>query len=152
STNDFFRRNFRLKSTEKMIEDMRYLKKTYGINNFSLVHDMYTVNRKKVVEFCEALLDIDEDFLWSCSARTDGVDSELLALMAEAGCRGIFFGVETGSRRLQRVINKKLDLDKAWERIADADRHQMNTAVALITAFPDEKREDLRDTIHYYVN
>jgi hypothetical protein len=135
-----------------MIEHMTQLRDAYGIRHFSFVHDMYTVNRKKVVEFCQALLERGEDFGWTCSARTDCVDDELLALMAKAGCKGIFFGIETGSPRLQRVINKKLDLDEAWERIRCADQHRMNTAVALITAFPDEKKEDLRDTIHYYVN
>jgi radical SAM superfamily enzyme YgiQ (UPF0313 family) len=152
STNDFFRRNFRLRSTQKMLEHMTYIKDKYGIGSFSLVHDMYTVDRKKVVEFCEALINLQQGFYWTCSARTDRVDDELLALMAEAGCRGIFFGIETGSERLQRTINKNLNLEEAWKRIRCADSQGMKTAVALISAFPDEKREDLRDTIHYYVN
>ena len=61
STNDFFRRNFRLKSTKKMLDHMKYVHQTYGISYFSLVHDMYTINRKKVVEFCEALIEFGED-------------------------------------------------------------------------------------------
>ena len=56
STNDFFRRNFRLKSPAQMIADMRRVRQTYGINSFELVHDMFTVDRKRVVAFCEALL------------------------------------------------------------------------------------------------
>jgi radical SAM superfamily enzyme YgiQ (UPF0313 family) len=151
STNDFFRRNFRLKSPQKMLDQMREIKTRYGVRNFSLVHDMYTVNRKEVVAFCEALLASGEDFIWSCSARTDCIDDELITLMARAGCRGIFFGIETGSARLQKVINKKLDLAEATERIRCADRNGITTAVALITAFPDETRDDLRDTIHYFV-
>jgi radical SAM superfamily enzyme YgiQ (UPF0313 family) len=113
---------------------------------------MFTVDRKKVVEFCEALLSCDEEFHWSCSARTDRVDEELIALMAQAGCRGIFFGIETGSARLQKVINKHLDLDEATKHIRCADAHGIETAVALIAGFPEEKQEDLRDTVHYYVN
>jgi hypothetical protein len=151
STNDFFRRNFRLKSTAKMLEEMRLIKDRYGIAYFSLVHDMYTIDRKKVVAFCEALLDSGGGFAWGCSARTDCIDDELIALMAKAGCRGIFFGIETGSERMQRVINKKLDLAEARERIRCADRHGIDTAVALITGFPEETREDLRSTIHFFI-
>jgi radical SAM superfamily enzyme YgiQ (UPF0313 family) len=151
STNDFFRRNFRLKSTKKLLEEMEYLEQTYGIRHFDLVHDMYTVNRRKVVEFCEALIAAGHDFKWGCSARTDCVDERLLGLMADAGCSGIFFGIETGSARLQQVIKKKLDLDEATAHIAAADRHAISTAVALIIGFPDETREDLRDSIHYYI-
>lgn len=151
STNDFFRRNFRVKSARKMIEEMKLIKERYGISNFSLVHDMYTVDRKKVAAFCEALLESGEEFSWGCSARTDCIDDELIELMAKAGCRGIFFGIETGSERLQRVINKKLDLMEARQRIRCADEHGIKTAVALICGFPDETRDDFRDTIHFFV-
>ncbi|HLQ49850.1 MAG TPA: radical SAM protein, partial [Terriglobales bacterium] len=46
STNDFFRRRFRLKTPAQMIADMRRVKQTYGINSFELVQDMFTVDRK----------------------------------------------------------------------------------------------------------
>lgn len=152
STNDFFRRNFRLKSPQKMIPEIRALKQNYGINYFSLIHDMYTIDRKKVAAFCEAILESGERFTWGCSARTDCIDDELIARMAEAGCTGIFFGIETGSERLQRVINKKLDLAEAVKRIECADRHGIQTTVALIVGFPEETRDDLRDTIHFFID
>jgi radical SAM superfamily enzyme YgiQ (UPF0313 family) len=152
STNDFFRRNFRLKSPRKMIEEMEILKQEYEIDYFSMVHDMYTIDRKKVVAFCQALLECGAKFTWGCSARTDCIDDELIGLMAETGCRGIFFGIETGSSRLQSVINKKLDLVESKQRIQCADRYGIDTAVALIIGFPDETRDDLRDTIHFFVD
>lgn len=151
STNDFFRRNFRLKSTGQTIAEMRSIKQQYGITYFSMIHDMYTVNRKKVVEFCDALLACGEEYTWGCSARTDCIDDELIGLMAKAGCHGIFFGIETGSARLQKEINKKLDLEEAWARIKCGDANGVQMAVALITGFPDETRDDLRDTIHFFI-
>jgi len=152
STNDFFRRNFRLKSPSRMIADIASLKNQYGLGYFSLVHDMYTIDRKKVVAFCEAIIESGEKFTWGCSARTDCIDDELLELMARAGCTGIFFGIETGSQRLQHVINKKLDLAEAVQRIACADRNGIKTTVALIAGFPEETRDDLRDTIHFFID
>ncbi|HET6979091.1 MAG TPA: radical SAM protein [Pyrinomonadaceae bacterium] len=152
STNDFFRRNFRLKSPATMVSDITSIQKQYGLNYFSLVHDMYTIDRKKVVAFCEAILASGEKFTWGCSARTDCIDDDLLELMARAGCTGIFFGIETGSQRLQHVINKKLDLDEARQHIEAADRNGIQTTVALIAGFPEETRDDLRDTIHFFID
>lgn len=151
STNDFFRRRFRLKSPAQMIADMHRVKETYGINSFELVHDMFTVDRKRVAAFCEALLKCDEKFTWGCSARTDCVDDELIALLASAGCRGIFFGIETGSSRLQKVIDKGLDLEVSAARIRSCDQHKINTAVSLITGFPEETMADLRDTAAFFM-
>ncbi|HEY2915280.1 MAG TPA: radical SAM protein, partial [Candidatus Angelobacter sp.] len=157
STNDFFRRSFRLKSPAQMIADMRRIKQTYGISSFELVHDMFTVDRKRVVAFCEALLeskrkDPEDSFIWGCSARTDCVDEELIALMSRAGCRGIFFGIETGSRRMQKVIDKGLDLNDSEERVRSCDKFKINTAVSLMAGFPDETMDDLRDTAAFFVD
>jgi len=152
STNDFFRRSFRLKSPAQMIADMRRVKQTYGINSFELVHDMFTVDRKRVVAFCEALLESKEEFFWGCSARTDCVDEELIALMSKAGCRGIFFGIETGSSRMQKIIDKGLELDDSVDRVRSCDKFKINTAVSLMAGFPDETMNDLRDTAAFFVD
>ncbi len=151
STNNFFGRSSRFKSTNVILGQMKELYERYDVTSFSLVHDMFTIDRKRVVEFAEALLESGSVYQWSCSARTDRVDDELLALMAKAGCVGIFFGVESGSSRLQRVIDKGLDLGTAREAIRSATAHGMKTAVGLITGFPEEERGDLRDTIHFFV-
>lgn len=152
STNDFFRRRFRLKSPQKVLQEMKRIKDEYGHYNFDLVHDMFTVDRKRVVAFCNALLDSGEEFYWGCSARTDCIDEELIALMAKAGCRGIFFGIETGSARLQNVLKKNLDLAESARMIEYADGKNIKTAVSLITCFPDETRKDLRDTVGFFMD
>ena len=157
STNDFFRRNFRLKSPAQMIADMRRIRQTYGINSFELVHDMFTVDRKRVVAFCEALLESkrknpEDAFIWGCSARTDCVDEELIELMSKAGCRGIFFGIETGSKRMQKIIDKGLELNDSAERVRSCDKFKINTAVSLMAGFPDETMTDLRDTAAFFVD
>jgi radical SAM superfamily enzyme YgiQ (UPF0313 family) len=152
STNDFFRRRFRLKSPGHMIAEMRRVKQTYGIDSFELVHDMFTVDRKRVVEFCEALLESKEEFTWGCSARTDCIDEDLIALMARAGCRGIFFGIESGSPRMQKIIDKGLALNDSGERVRSCDKFKINTAVSLMAGFPEETMNDLRATAAFFVD
>jgi radical SAM superfamily enzyme YgiQ (UPF0313 family) len=152
STNDFFRRRFRLKSAVKLIQQMSELKKNYGIEWFDLIHDMFTVDRKRVTAFCYALLEAGTRFYWNCSARTDCVDDDLIALMARAGCRNIFFGIETGSSRMQSLIKKDLDLSEAAARIRCTTRHKITTTVSLITGFPDEQRTDLQNTVAFIMD
>lgn len=152
STNDFFRRKFRVKSPQRMLEGMRAIASSYGIRSFELVHDMFTVDRRRVVAFCRHMLESGENFGWSCSARTDCVDEELLELMAAAGCTGVFFGVETGSRRMQRIIDKDLDPDRAKAMIEIAESLGIPTTVSLITGFPEENSDDLRETVGMYMH
>ncbi len=152
STNDFFRRKFRVKSPQHMLSEMRTIASRYGIRTFELTHDMFTVDRRRVVAFCRHLLDSGEKFAWSCSARTDCVDKELLEMMSNAGCTGVFFGVETGSKRMQRIIDKDLDPDYAKIMIETAERARIDTTVSLIMGYPEENLDDLRETAAMYMH
>ncbi|WP_321473683.1 B12-binding domain-containing radical SAM protein [uncultured Paludibaculum sp.] len=150
STNDFFRRRFRLKTAARTLEQMRELNTRFGVAIIDLVHDMFTVDRRRVKEFCELLISAGAPFEWSCSARTDSVDRELIGLMKDAGCRDIFFGIETGSQRMQRVIDKDLDLAAARESLRTVDEAGMFSTVSLIAGYPEETRADLKETVRFF--
>lgn len=152
STNDFFRRNFRLRSPQRVLLDMRSITAEYSISDFELVHDMFTINRRCVVAFCEAMIGSGEHFTWSCSARTDCVDEQLLETMARAGCTGIFYGVEVGSAKMQRIINKDLDLERAKEIIDQTERLGIHCTVSTIVGFPDETWQDVTGTVQIYMH
>ena len=152
STNDFFRRNFRLKSPERVIEQMRFANATYGAVKFDLIHDMFTVDRRKVAAFCHAMIESKTNYTWYCSARTDSVDDDLIALMSAAGCDGIFFGIETGSPRLQKVIDKHLDVGKAAAVVDSTARHNMSTTTSMIIGFPEEERGDVEATVGFLID
>jgi hypothetical protein len=131
---------------------MKRIRQSYGIKSFHLVHDTFTARRDRATEFCEALLESGEQFKWTCSARTDCINKELLELMKKSGCTGVFFGIETGSARLQQTIGKNLDLDQALEAIRYAESLGISSTVSLITGFPDEAPEDLRSTINLLID
>lgn len=152
STNDFFRRNFRLRSPRRVLEDMCAIEAEYGITDFDLAHDMFTVDRKRVRTFCQHMIDSGKCYRWACSARTDCVDQELIELMAAAGCRGIFFGVETGSHRMQKIIDKHLDPRRAHEIIEIVDRAGIRSTISLITGFPEEQWDDLSETLQFFMH
>ena len=150
STSRFFSRHYRLKSTDLVIRQMNFLSRRYGIRVFDLIHDMFTVDRRRVAEFCRELRSRRARYRWSCSARTDCVDDELLGMMRDAGCEGIFFGIETGSPRIQRVIGKGLDLDRARAVLRESDRLGIDTTPSLIIGYPEETTDDLRGTLSFF--
>jgi hypothetical protein len=152
STNDFFRRKFRLRSPEQVLRDMRMIAANYSIRNFELIHDMFTVDRRRVAAFCERMIASGEGFTWSCSARTDCIDEKLLELMARAGCRGIFYGVEVGSEKMQRVIDKHLDTQRARDIIDATERLGIASTVSLISGFPEETWDDVRQSMGVFMH
>ena len=145
STATFFGRKYRVKAAEKLVTELKSLNNTYNITEFELQHDLFTVNRRKVLEFCEEVRHCS--FSWTCSARIDCVDSELLREMARAGCRGIYFGVETGSSNLQELVKKRLDISLLGPTLTNAKEVGINVTTSFITGFPDETLSDLEATL-----
>jgi radical SAM superfamily enzyme YgiQ (UPF0313 family) len=147
STSGFWQRRFRTKSIDRIMQEMWMLKEKYGATNFTLMHDLFTVNRKRVHGFCDRLQSEKMDVTWSCSARVDCVDRELLRHMADSGCRGVFYGVESGSARMQREIRKNLKLDQIGLAVDATLDAKLNTTLSFITGFPTETEGDLRQTM-----
>jgi radical SAM superfamily enzyme YgiQ (UPF0313 family) len=145
STATFFGRKYRVKAAQKLVGELKFINATYNIADFSLQHDLFTVNRRKVLEFCEEVRPCG--FSWTCSARIDCVDSELLCEMARAGCRGIYFGVETGSSTLQEVVKKRLDINLLFPTLTYAKELGLNVTTSFITGFPTETVTDLEATL-----
>jgi radical SAM superfamily enzyme YgiQ (UPF0313 family) len=145
STATFFQRRYRLKSPERLVMELDTLRDRYAPREFKLDHDLFTVNKHKVREFCDAVA--GHGHRWRVSARADCVDEELLTRMAEAGCVGLYLGVETGSRRMQKVVAKRLDLDLVEPVLDVCESLGIETTASYITGYPEESPADQDDTL-----
>lgn len=146
-TGYFWRRVYRMKGTEEIIADIKYYKEKYGIRSFWFTHDAFTVNRKLVTEICDRILEEKLDIVWRCSARLDCISEELILKMKQAGMVRMSFGVETGSPRMQKIINKNLDLKKAKGLVDFLLKEQIWVGLYFMYGFPQETEEDLNQTL-----
>lgn len=145
STASFFQRSYRLKSAARLVADLDRLHARYGHSTFKLEHDLFTVKKREVAAFCAEVR--DRNYLWMASARIDCVDDDLLEQMADAGCRELYFGVETGSPSLQRSLHKRLDLDLLEPVLRRCAEVGIEAVTSFITGFPDETRDDQNRTL-----
>ena len=88
-----------------------------------------------------------KNYYWSCSSRINCVSISMLKEMASAGCQAIFFGIESGSDRIQKSIKKNLDLEGAYEKVSHAVKLGINITVSYMCGFPDETVEDFEMTL-----
>jgi hypothetical protein len=110
------------------------------------------MHSEKVVEVCGALKDLEFPIRWNCSTRIDCADRELLQMMADAGCIGIHFGVETGSEAMQEVIKKRLKIDRAQEVVDTALEVGIRPKNSFVVGFPEETLEDVQATLSLFLN
>lgn len=146
-TSYFWKRMYRLKSPLRILEDIRYFHDTFGIHSFCFTHDAFTANIKLVSQFCDAIVNSGLDIMWKCTSRVDCLTEELILKMKKAGLTHIELGIETGSPRMQRMINKNLDLTRAQQMIDFLLKQKIHISLFFMYGFPEETEEDLNQTL-----
>jgi radical SAM superfamily enzyme YgiQ (UPF0313 family) len=147
STSMFWGRQFRVKPVATLVAEMDRFHELYGTTLFAIQHDIFTARRSHLSAFCETLIEAGSPYKWRCSSRIDVLDSEIIKLMARAGCIQIYLGIETGSPRMQRIIKKNLNLEKACQHIRELTDAGIFTSSSFIYGFPEETEDDFLQTL-----
>lgn len=147
STSYFWRRTYRLKTPERIIEDIRYFHDKFGIRSFGFSHDAFTTNLKLVDKVCDHFIEQGLDITWNCTARIDCIDEELIMKMKKTGMTQIELGIETGSLRMQKITHKNLNLERAKQMVDFVMKSGVRIGLFFMCGFPEETLEDLTDTL-----
>lgn len=147
STGEFWERCYRIRSPESILEEIELLKKQYSISRFYLGHDNFLTRKKDIAKLCDVLSRRKAEIKWTCSSRIDSIDAKLLKKMSDSGCDRIFFGVESGSPRIQRQIRKNIDLSTVAGVIRECGKYDISAILSFIIGFPQERQEDIDATL-----
>lgn len=85
------------RSAESVIKELDHVKNTLGLNRFVVVDDNFTLHKRRTEAVCQAIIDQGYDFRWSCGngIRADRIWPDTAALMHQAGCLEVAFGIES---------------------------------------------------------
>ena len=151
-TKNFWRRVYRLKSPDRLIQEIRNAKERYNTNSFCFSHDAFTANMNSVHALCDRLIAEMPDIRWQCSTRLNCVNQELLLKMKKAGLFKVGVGIETGSPRMQKITNKNLNLEQLPPMVKFCKEQRITTEFLFMYGFPEETEEDLQLTLEVLCN
>ncbi len=142
-------RKTRCRSLDNVIEEIKLVIEKYGTKQFTFKDDSFTVNRKRVMEFCERLIKGKININWDCNTRVNLVDEELLRLMKKAGCTGIKVGIETGSERILKLMNKNITLEQCRKAAKLFRKAGIHWTGYFMMGLPSETKEDVYQTLKF---
>lgn len=118
-SSSYFWKCWRSRSPENIIKEMKEIIKKYPkTKSFLFYDDNFTLNKNKVIKLCRLIIKNKlNKYPWNCNARADQVDKKMLILMKKAGLVKINYGVETGSPKVAKNIDKNLDPNKLKKAI-----------------------------------
>jgi len=144
-------RSLRKRSPEGVLREIQMLYEKYGIREFHIVDDNFTLDNKFAKKFLTGLKKLSLDISWAVpnGIRMDTLDDELLSLMKDTGLYLISLGIESGSDRILALMKKNMTVDKIKRCVNLIRKHGIDMAGFFILGFPGETVGDIKRTIRF---
>ena len=142
-------RKYRVRSSKNVVDELEFLKNTYGAEYFSFVDATFTVDQDRTAELCEEIINRKLKIRWVAGTRVDMVTKELLRTMKEAGCFAVWFGVESGSQNVLDAMRKGITPAQTIKAFKWAKEVGLMTVANVVLGFPGETKETIWETIKF---
>lgn len=143
-------RGFRQHSVKYVIEHIKYLQKTYGVDGFQFYDELFNANPAWVMEFCDAIEQNNLDIFYLISGmRVDKVDEKMLRRLKETGCVEISYGQESGSDVVLKEYRKGVTSQKNKEITLLTRQVGIPATVQLVIGSPGETNSTINETIQF---
>ena len=137
---------YRTRSPQNIIDEMVFLNKKYGVSQFYFYDDLFTIDKKRVLDFCKMLQEQKLNFKWRCCSRIDTLDKERIEAMAASGCNRIHFGIEAGDPVLLKKV-KGLQVEKVKEIVKMVREAGIAIKCYYIIGHPWDTKQTIESTI-----
>ncbi len=136
-------------SPQRVIGEIQDLQKRYGTKGIYFINDNFTLRKKETMELCNLMIENKLNLEWVCDTRVDLVNDELLALMSKAGCKTIWFGVESASPRILQRIGRNTTPDQVEKAFKLCKKYGIKTACSFMLGLPDETLADMEASLKF---
>jgi len=137
------------RSAKKILEEIEYLIDKYKIKEILFYDDTFTVNKKNVLELCDLIIQKHIDITWTCFARVDFINLEMLKKMKQAGCHQIMYGVENIDEIVLKNIKKKINIEQIIQAIQWTKKVGIECRLAFMVGNPGDTKEIILKNISF---
>ena len=141
ASNIVYQGEFRMRSARNILDEIKECADIYGTKHIVIMDDTFTTSTERLFDFCDGIKHLG--IQWNCFGRVDLVNEEKIKIMAESGCKGIQFGVESGSQRILDLMNKGITIEQIKKAFQWAHQYTIITDASIMVGWPDETDYDI---------
>ena len=128
-----------------IIDRIKTLIEDYNVGFLAVGDENFGTDKKWLAELCSEIKKLD--ILWNVHGmRVNSVSNEKLQMMKDAGCVETVFGMETGSARMLKIMNKGVQLHHNYSALDYIAENELTTTVQLVLNMPGECEETIEET------
>ncbi len=140
-------RYVRYKEPKNLVGEISNICRRYRAESVFFVDDLFSANRKWLLQFLD-MYKREIGYPFMCTTRANLMDEELAKMLADAGCRTISFGIETGNDMIrEKILNKKISDEQIIECGQVARKYGIQVQTSNMFCLPEETLQDAYKTI-----
>jgi len=143
------RNTYMARGTKNVVDELEWLVNKYQLKNFYFFDDIFTIDKKRVIDICNEIKKRGLKLQWSCGTRVDCVDSKLLKKMKEAGCVFICYGIESGCQEILDRNQKGFKLDQVVKAVNQAKKAGLYVYAMFVLGLAGETKETIKRTVEF---
>jgi len=140
---------WRAHSANYVVNEMKSVKKEFGIKAFYIYDDTFTLDKKRVHDICSLISHKLRKIKFRCTSRVDCVDKKLLSSLKKAGCDEICYGVESGSNDILRNINKGFTKETVIRTVKETKDAGLRVKLYFMLGLPGDTEKTMQETIEF---
>lgn len=144
-----FGSKWRARSAANVLDEIELVRRDYGIDSIIFYDDLFTLDKKRVLEICQGIIDRELKIEWKCEGRVNLADKETLTLMKKAGCSMIAYGVESGNQKGLDYLNKGTTVEQIRNAFELTKRAGIRPMAYFVLGIPVETYDDELRTIDF---
>ena len=149
SCTGFARNLWRFRSIENILDELHLLA-SEGYEQLMFVDDNFTLNQKRAINLCRSFRKEKIHMEWISEGRVDQCSYSMLREMVKAGCRMMYFGIESGSQNVLDYYDKRINPEQSKRAVAKARKAGVDIIVgSFIVGAPNETRLDIQKTLNF---
>jgi len=134
---------------EKIEGELNRLDKIGTVKSVNFIDDTFNIPANRFKNILGMMVKNGYGFRWHSHFRCQFADREMIELMKESGCEGVFLGIESGSDEILENMNKAASTDDYLRGIHLLKKYGIITYGSFIIGFPGETEKTVRDTIEF---
>lgn len=140
---------YRARSPENVINEIEACYRDFNIREIDFFDAVLFLSKSRILEICSLIKERKLDIEWSARSRVDIVDREILKEASSAGCRQIYYGIESVEQDVLNRINKRIEPRRAKEVIRLSKNFGIRTMGFFMVGNPGETSESVHKTIAF---
>ncbi|WP_043743001.1 B12-binding domain-containing radical SAM protein [Paramagnetospirillum magneticum] len=143
-----FDKGIRYIPVDRIMRQIEILVRDHDVGFISFGDENFGTDKRWLAELCARLKPLD--LLWRVGGmRVNCVSPEIIAMMQDAGCRFIAYGMETGSPRMLEVMEKKTTIEDNRNAIRWTIEAGIAAPIQIVLGMPGETSETVQETIEF---